>query len=44
MLSARTRRRRQWHRKRRGVKTTEKSANRIKDQASLNAVRKKNKK
>lgn len=44
MLPARTRRRRLWHKKRRGVKTTEKSANKIKDKASLSAVIKKNKK
>ena len=44
MLPARTRRRRQWHKKRRSVKTTEKSANKIKDQASLAAAIIKNKK
>jgi len=44
MLPARTRRRRTWHRKRRGVKTTETSANKIKDSKSLAAAIKKNKK
>lgn len=44
MLPARTRRRRLWHRKRRGVKTTPSAANRIKDALSLKAMIKRNKK
>jgi len=44
VLPARTRRRRNWHKKRRGVKTMESSANKIKDKASLTALIKKNKK
>jgi len=44
MLAARTRRRRNWHKKRRGVKMTESSANKIKDAVTLKAVIKKNKK
>ncbi len=44
MLPARTRRRRIWHRKRRGVKTTPGAANKIKDALSIKAMIKKFKK
>ncbi|MBN8585257.1 MAG: hypothetical protein J0M37_09185 [Ignavibacteria bacterium] len=44
MLPARTRKRRNWHKKRRGIKTTPEAANKIKDALSLKAMIKKNKK
>jgi len=44
MLAARTRRRRNWHKKRRGIKTTPGAANKIKDALSLKAMIKRKKK
>lgn len=41
MLPARTRRRRVWEKKRRGVKTTPEAANKIKDAKSIEAMKKK---